>query len=117
MCGQRLGDPITNIRMTRGYFAHLPWQVSARVSSRREEIRMNNNFARALCYELRETFGDPWMLDFEKGRLDHSEAAALANASCRLTHVLIGFGTTAPVTDDQNPCLIIVVSMKIRTSR
>jgi len=78
---------------------------------------MNNNFARALCYEPCETFGNTWMLDFEKGRLDQGEAAALANASRRLTHVSIGFGTTAAVTDDQNPCLIVIVSMKIRMSR
>lgn len=69
---------------------------------------MNNDFARALCYESRETFGNIWLLDFEKGGLDQSEAAALANAIGGLTHIFISFVTTAAVTDDQNPCLNIL---------
>jgi hypothetical protein len=63
---------------------------------------MNYDVTRAAVHQESETLRDVWLFDLEKGCLHQLKPATHTNPARSLAHVVVGFLTTAAMSDYQH---------------
>ena len=100
--GERFGDLIRHAGMMLGRGADFDGDVAARVTPRREEVRVDDDVPRAALDQPREAFRDVRLRDLKERALNQPEVTAPADAPRGLKHVPVRLLAPAAVPYDQH---------------